>query len=177
MQCAAGTYREEAGTRCSPCDKGTYQPMVGQDACTGCVSPMTTVTVGSDTQELCICPKGTFRPCRDDTGALRPECRCDASLYTQNAGRCLECPEGMECAEGSDEQFLPCSVEEVANSTRFPYPKPEEGYFVLVERPTYVFRCIDELSCPGEKAEHCGDGLQGVACGACAAGFYKQAGA
>lgn len=82
----------------------------------------------------------------------------------------------MYCNEGSDEQFFPCSVGEMQNSTSNPYPKPSEGYFVLLEKPTDVYKCIDEPSCPGDFADHCGDGLMGVACGACAAGFYKQAG-
>lgn len=173
-ECAAGTYRVDSGVRCSPCGKGTYQPAVAQDSCLTCMSPMTTVTVGSDTQELCICPAGTFQPCLG--GGTRSECACPASFYTSSSSRCVECPEGMYCNEGSDEQFFPCSVGEMQNSTSNPYPKPSEGYFVLLEKPTDVYKCIDEPSCPGDFADHCGDGLMGVACGACAAGFYKQAG-
>lgn len=40
-----------AGTRCSLCDKGTYQPLGAKDSCVSCPAPMTTVTVGGDTQD------------------------------------------------------------------------------------------------------------------------------
>lgn len=177
VECAAGTYRVPSGIRCSPCKKGTYQPQGAQDSCLSCSSPMTTVTVGSDTQDMCICPAKTYRPCYDvdNNGSLRSECRCGTGFYTQG-GRCVGCPDGMVCEEGSDEQFFPCAEVDIVNSTVNPYPKPDEGYFVLLQQPTYVFKCIDLLSCPGGQAENCGAGLRGIACGACDAGYYKQAG-
>jgi len=180
VECAAGTYRVPTGTRCSLCDKGTYQPLGAKDSCVSCPAPMTTVTVGGDTQDLCICPQNTYRPCFDvDNGATRAECLCDSGFYTpsSSASRCISCPEGMNCAEGSDEQFFPCAAVDIENSTVHAYPKPDEGYFVLLEQPTWVFKCIDLASCPGGQADNCGEGLRGVACGACDAGYYKQGGA
>ena len=130
-------------------------------------------------QDLCICPRNTYRPCFDvDNGATRAECLCDSGFYTpsSSASRCISCPEGMNCAEGSDEQFFPCAAVDIENSTVHAYPKPDEGYFVLLEQPTWVFKCIDLASCPGGQADNCGEGLRGVACGACDAGYYKQGG-
>lgn len=180
-ECEAGTYSLPTGTRCDRCRRGTYQPNISQTSCLSCLEPQTTSTVGSTSQEACICPAGTYRPCHDfdDGGALRPECGCDTSLYVPASSvgqRCLPCPEGMECPEGSDEQFFPCSDQEILNSTAFSYPVPQEGYFVEWNEPLWVFKCIDLDSCPGGRASNCGEGLQGAACGACAAGFYKQAG-
>ena len=109
---------------------------------------------------------------------IRIACCVEAiQSFHHPGGRCVGCPDGMVCEEGSDEQFFPCAEVDIVNSTVNPYPKPDEGYFVLLQQPTYVFKCIDLLSCPGGQAENCGAGLRGIACGACDAGYYKQAGA
>eukprot|EP00438_Fugacium_kawagutii_P017099 Skav204589 [mRNA] locus=scaffold672:90989:92262:+ [translate_table: standard] len=80
-------------------------------------------------QDLCICPAATYRPCydADNNGQLRSECQCATGFYTETSSRCVGCPEGMVCEEGSDEQFFPCEDVDIVNSTVNPYPKPSEG--------------------------------------------------
>ncbi|CAJ1399016.1 unnamed protein product [Effrenium voratum] len=182
FRCDPGTFRVPSGVRCGQCPKGQYQPEAAEDGCLTCTSPLTTATVGAVSQDLCICPVDTYRPCWDvdaENGTtLRSQCTCPTSFYlpASQASRCVACANAMYCSEGSDEKFLPCNDAEVSNSTMNPYPKPNEGYMVILEEPLSVYKCMNNASCPGGFAENCGSGLKGVACGACEAGFYKASG-
>eukprot|EP00440_Ansanella_granifera_P025675 gb/GFBE01027882.1/.p1 GENE.gb/GFBE01027882.1/~~gb/GFBE01027882.1/.p1 ORF type:complete len:1137 (+),score=138.99 gb/GFBE01027882.1/:1-3411(+) len=180
--CDAGSFSDTDGSfECTLCPKGKYQALESQTRCDDCATPFTSQSIGSTSDVSCICPVQTYRPCRDidQNYALRDGCVCDDTMYLAKdriQSRCMDCTEGLDCKEGADEINYPCSKSEQANTTNRLFPVPAPGFVVPFEEPVNVYLCLDVKSCPGKDLGACGEGLKGIACGACSPGWYKQSG-
>lgn len=181
--CDIGTFTDQPEqSTCTACKQGTFQSKKGSTTCESCPNLMTTAAAASFNADQCICPAAMFKPCYTPEGKLRPECYCSASVYqAAQSNACLGCPgRGISCGLGTDEANIPCSKDDLENKTKLAFPRSLASYWVSYEEPLSPYLCtgLDSAkSCPGATPNACGEGLKGIACGECEAGYYKQSGA
>lgn len=78
--CPAGKYNDkDSGEQlCIDCPAGTYSNVSGSTSCLSCTEGKITLSAGSDSSSLCICPEDRFDP---GTGACKPCGRCSIGEY------------------------------------------------------------------------------------------------
>jgi hypothetical protein len=114
----------------------------------------------------------------------KESCACAAGLYLPQGGGsdgpCLPCPDGMTCLFGSSFANFFGSDGRVVTvpGVERPFPMVKEGFMTRPDDPLKVFRCIDQMQCPGGMPGSCSayrDGSQ-VACGRCVDESYESDG-
>lgn len=176
--CGIGYFSAGQGSAvCDACELGKYQGIAGETECNSCPDLMTTAAAGGDNIETCICPANSYRPCYTAGGQLRHQCKCNSGVYGAAQSRaCLDCPiVGISCPMGSDEANIPCDDLDAENKSL--YPSTLRNFWVSYEKPLSVYQCLGSENCLGGKPNNCGEGLKGIACGACDAGQYQASGA
>lgn len=203
-ECPIGSYQDKNGTSaCEACQPGQYQASQGQASCRNCTAGRVAMEAGSADCLLCapgssalegltecsICEVGFYAissgasSCRQCAGGLitigrgaseMSECVCRSGTYLPEAGSasvCVECPAHMACSPGSR------MVDFLAGNSSSLMLQP--GYMVLSSDPRKVYRCLDEVACPGAlKPGECGEGRQRdvVACSLCEADSFPSGG-
>lgn len=144
--CARGTFSNvPASKECRVCGVGFYQSFQGQMECSACAPDRTTQLLGATEPQDCV---------------------CKANAIETTHGHCVACSVGLWCPLGSTVTLL-----QSANGTDPSGPHVEAGYKADAENPLEVYKCTD-LACPGGAPGTCNGGLEGLACGNCASGFY-----
>ncbi|CAK0840968.1 unnamed protein product [Prorocentrum cordatum] len=143
--CSSGKFTSSEGnTACTDCGVGTYAEGSDNTACTSCATHESTMIRGATTSWECVCDDGYFR----------------AKGHSEMDGvhaECNACPQGMDCEKGDDD----------------PPPKLLAGFWVSeqdgIDREYSVYRCRDELECPGGDAGTCADGRDPseIGCASC----------
>lgn len=185
--CPAGhTSEKSEGTRvCVQCSQGSFQNTLGTTECKACEAGSVSATAGATACDLCglgqfadkkgmtachRCGNGTENHALwttsqeilgDDNeptviqvlGAIGESyCKCKAgSFLWQN--RCEVCIEGANCPGNNRLALMP-------------------GFFSTEEEPGVIFRCHNEMFCPGGPAGSCAEGrdVGSVACFHCEQG-------
>ena len=75
-QCSIGFGFDDTLKSCEPCSLGQYKPAVGNRLCTSCQEKTATLVLGATSAQQCF---------------------CQASMYANNAGHCVECLSGFYC--------------------------------------------------------------------------------
>lgn len=143
------TAANEGQTECERCPHGTYANSVAASECISCLSRMTTVFNGAQSESECICAQG---------------------YYLAMAGTCTDCPEGMTCAQDSKESVL----RTLSANTTGEFPRLKPGYWSSGSDPLSVYLCWDVNACPGDRPNTCGSNMEGLACGLCKEGYYRD---
>eukprot|EP00928_Gymnodinium_smaydae_P057286 TRINITY_DN4054_c0_g1_i4.p1 TRINITY_DN4054_c0_g1~~TRINITY_DN4054_c0_g1_i4.p1 ORF type:complete len:933 (+),score=119.22 TRINITY_DN4054_c0_g1_i4:154-2799(+) len=144
---------------CVKCDIGEYAAQ-GELTCTKCSRSHTTTRFkGSTRHEECVCKPGFYRPCSGDAAA------CPKDNYAESDARsCVECPEGMDCALGSDMVNLKLGLDEA-------FAKSSPGFMTLAAEPLSVYKCKPTAACPGGAPDACSKGRISASCGTCPEGL------
>jgi len=175
--CGPGTYASETGaTTCDSCPTGQYQSEREASKCESCPGGMVTASRGKTNETACICPEGKFRPCKkpNGNGELRHECQCNPAHYADaQAQACLSVGEGMYANQASDEANFPCNDSSDPDGV---YPKPNPGFYVSYSQPLWVYKCDNEVVCPGHYLQKCSEAAFDIACGKCEDGYFVQDG-
>lgn len=153
-QCPRGYAAGEKGqTQCKRCLHGSYASSVGSATCQQCLDHQTTVFNGAESVNECICGEGT---------------------YLKLDGTCARCPRTMFCAPNSKESILMSFASNLTVSSNLQYPRLLAGYWASVTDPFSVYLCWDENACPGGPPGTCGPQMEGVACGLCKEGYFRD---
>jgi len=153
--CVLGKYaRGRGNSECSICAAGSYSVTEGATDCLSCPAGTTTENFGADAKEKCVCKADSYAP----LGVV---------------DTCTVCKEGMVCALGSKEEFIPTSK---ADASGGPHPIPREGYYTTYAEPLSVYLCPIAKICPGGASEVCGTDLEGLVCAKCIPKHYKEDG-
>jgi len=119
-ECDEGFGGSSEGSGCGLCPTGSYKNQPGNFECVTCPGGATTREAGSKDVEECLCPLGSFlsgdetsagcTPCVAELGqgastaemgaTSVDDCRCEPIYYRDEAGKCVECPEGARCNGG-----------------------------------------------------------------------------
>lgn len=168
--CEQGLFSGDEAAQCSYCERGTYADGVGLSSCVPCDEHQTTVDIASTNVSACVCDEGFFpaegacsacpeRSTTDDVGASSvDDCFCQEGTYLNvEKTVCVDCPEGMSCAEGNGPPLLLA------------------GYWADAaddeDRQYSVYRCRDTHECPGNlRAGQCAKNREGIGCASCVAG-------
>lgn len=133
---------------CIPCGFGTYNPTVSTFclSCDGTITGSYTKDTGTASADGCICPDGTyFQPGTDDT---KPEWK----------GRCIACPHGARCPEGSDITTI----------------ETRRGFWRTSATSSEIKACEYSDAClGGEGSGACAQGYSGTLCAVCAPGYSQ----
>jgi len=161
LPCAPGTFSSASGAEaCEVCAEGFFQSLPGAEACQACPTPAVTRLLAATSVSQCVCPAGTYQLLgTGSTGSA-------ASNLT-----CATCPEGMECALDSREEWLFTSPNPQAN-----YPRLREGYMSKPSNPLTVYKCLRSSSCPGGRVGTCATqrDSETIACAECVSGAYED---
>lgn len=138
-------------TQCLPCDVSFYQPSEGQTSCLACYESRTTRLLGASSELDCVCKGGKIEVPSDE-----------------NSSTCVDCPDGLNCPEGSTVQKLEAATG--VSDTQTPFVK--KGFTANSIDPLKTYKCVEEHWCPGGAPGTCFGGREGIACGDCPVGTY-----
>ena len=81
--CAPGSYTPAPNNaaECVRCARGTYSDIMAQAQCQPCPGNQTTVHVGADSEDTCVCESGTFQTADGDSGGSGVCVACPAGTY------------------------------------------------------------------------------------------------
>jgi cysteine-rich repeat protein len=139
--CGVGRYFDMSALDCPLCAIGTYKSDVGNEMCTTCPAGLSTLALGSLTEEACICGEGHFI----NTILECEECPLDSYNPLAAAvgiGSCISCPFRMfqpttgqsECVNQNNQLFQGLSASMnivglfVHGDTSCAYINKESGY-------------------------------------------------
>lgn len=164
--CAAGTYAASPGASyCSACPRGTYGSATGMSQCTACPTGMTTSLVGGTVLDDCVCPMGYYRS-------------KNLVLAANQSWPCLACPNGLTCAEGSDERYFLMTGRSLQSSNGTGVtPQVLPGYWTSADAPLDAYLCKANADlCLGGPPGTCGGGFVGIACARCPDTMFSMQG-
>ena len=101
--CAAGFARNNATLACEPCGIGTFKPGAGDEACTPCAAPKSTLMPGAVTDAMCVCGPG-FAP----DGANCTACPTGTFKPAIAAANCTACPANTTTAQVQSVNLSQC---------------------------------------------------------------------
>ncbi len=146
-ECPKGEYSNaSAMSACILCGKGRFVSELNSIGCKPCEDELkggTTDLLGATGLEQCVCPSDKFRDKRSGE-RLR---KCESCLF------------GMKCDFGSDMHNY-----ELESGV---YPELKAGFWSDPAAPLEVYRCANDVRCPGGAPGACRKGSKGRSCAVC----------
>jgi len=168
--CPTGT-ESERGIACIPCERGRYQPGVGQDQCEQCALG----AFGNETglTECYNCQIFDKYSWTTNSGSKsQMDCKCKPEYYFSK-GKCKKCDEFLfECPGGHP----------ITNRSNDVTVMIKDGYMSVRSEPLRIYSCVRGRMkrCTGERNAYdgrmCADGFQDVRCALCEAGRFLNTG-
>ncbi|CAK0860455.1 unnamed protein product [Prorocentrum cordatum] len=164
--CPAGSFQKSPGqTACEPCSSGKFTDSQGNTACTDCAVATYAEGSGNTNCTSCLAHESTMVRAAETSW----DCVCDAGYYraaghSESSGArtdCKACPAGMECEKGNDA------------------PMVSAGFWVSeqngIDREYSVYRCQNDLECPGGEAGTCAAGRDPsvIGCASCRPAYHR----
>lgn len=144
--------------RCTPCSRGSFSELEGTVSCTPCLGEQTTREVGSTNSTMCICDVQKYWP-------------------VDSKPICTLCPAHVSCSVGTTAADLGLSLDDGVALTG-QAALLHKGYFSAADKPTSIYRCLDEENCPGGPlfagSKNCPNGRQGFLCASCDDGYVPS---
>jgi len=177
-QCAAGTVTRD-GSECKKCEPGTYAGDLGMWECKMCGKGSFSASPGATVCEQCEVT--TPNTTTEVIGAINAtDCLCKDGFF-MNFSSCETCPTGMKCSFGSDmRKYEEAKMKGLTlkrlnsedSSTAYPLLLP--GYWSDVHKPLQIFKCMNEIVCPGGNPGTCAPGSEARNCALCKEGWALQ---
>lgn len=121
--CPAGTFANVVTQQCQPVGQGAYTPIEGMSSALICPAGTFAAANGSSCTQ---CPYGSTSP---PSSSALSDCACPFGLFADYSADMVT----FDCR--------PCPTGAVCDSTRFPHPLAQAGYWHSLDNPTRFYVC------------------------------------